>query len=508
MKNAYDLVVADGLIITGAGTIAGDIGIAGGKIREIAAPGTLAGNETIDAGGCYVLPGGIDPHTHPVYLDNLADLSRTGAWGGVTTTIHYAYAKPGQSLVEILKEYIAAGTSGSHTDFALHGGLFETRKQAEEIPAAFGMGVTSFKMFMAYAKLGWMTDDYALVKACDIIGRNHGLAAVHAENGMAIDYIQDKLLAENADMAKHFLETSPDLAEAEAIFRAAYLGRLMRCPVYIPHISSREGIEVIRFLKGRGMLVFAETCPQYLGLTWDELSKRGPLGKVGPAVKTKEDQESLWQAVRGGLFDTIGSDHAPKGKKVDEDFFKAAYGSPEIETMLPVLWQLGVNGGRITPNDLVRLFSENPARIFGLFPAKGNLAPGSDADIVVFDPHRRWTVRAAEQHTNADYSLFEGMEMLGKVRTVIAGGDIVVDSGEFRPRAGKGNFLKTRAGQWIPPYLQRRMPPLPPGAHGPTAASGGSPAGLGGGSAIPSGPGVPSGQFPPPPPGAAPRTLR
>ncbi|MBN1836659.1 MAG: amidohydrolase family protein [Spirochaetales bacterium] len=442
----HDLVVTGGRVLYPEKTVRADVAVEQGKIAAVETPGRLKGKRTIDAAGCYVLPGLIDPHTHPVYMDSIADLSRTAAFGGVTTVVHYAYARPGDSLVEKLNEYKEEGQSTAFTDFALHGGLFETLKQADEIPRAFEMGVTSFKVFMAYAKLGWMTDDYAMSKVMDIVGRLGGLVAVHAETGLAIDYIMDKLLAEKADFAARFLETSPDIAEAEGIFRAVHVGRLMGCPVYIPHVSSEEGVRVVRFMKSQGYPVLAETCPQYLGLTWDELKGRGPLGKVGPSIKTEGDRRALWQAVREGLFDTFGSDHAPKDKKVDEDFFKAAYGSPEVETMLPVVWHHGVNSGVITPNEVVRLLAENAARILGLHPRKGRVDPGADADLVVFDPAESWTISASNQHTNARYSLFEGREVLGRVKKVISGGELLVDGAEFMGRAGAARFLPTRAG--------------------------------------------------------------
>jgi dihydropyrimidinase len=446
----FETVIQGGKLVYPEKTILADLALEGGKIQEIGEPGRLEGKQILDAGGCYVLPGVVDPHTHPVYLDSIGDLSKTAAYGGVTTVIHYAYAKPGQSLVAIIDQYKEEGQRTSCIDFALHGGLFETMKQADEIPQAFERGVTSFKVFVAYAKLGWMTDDYALAKAMDIIGRLRGLAAVHAENGLVIDYIQDMLLAEKADFASRFLETSPDLAEAEAIFRSAYVGKLMNCPVYIPHISSAEGVEVIRYLKQRGMHVYAETCPQYLSLTWDELKRRGPMGKVGPAIKNQSDQDALWSAIRAGLFDTLGSDHAPKDKNPEDDFFKAAYGSPEIETMLPVVWHRGVNSGRVTPNDLVRLFAENPAKISGLFPRKGRLDKDADADIVIFDPWETWTVAHANQHSNAGYTLFEGKELMGRVKKVLSRGRLIVDGERFAGEPGHGQFLPTRAGNW--PY--------------------------------------------------------
>jgi dihydropyrimidinase len=443
----YDLVVAGGLLVYPEKTVRAELGIAEGRIQAVASGGELKGRQTLRAEGCYVLPGLLDPHTHPVYLDGIGDLARSAAFGGVTTIAHYAYAKPGQSLARVLTEMRKEGEAASATDFALHGGLFETLKQSEEIPQAFALGVTSFKMFMAYAKLKWMTDDYAMAKAMDLIGRHGGLACIHAETGLAIDYIQDRMLAEKADFAERFLETSPDVAEAEGIFRAVSIGRLMHCPVYIPHVSSAEGLAAVRFLKGRGARLYAETCPQYLGLTWEELKGRGALGKVGPAIKTEADRLALWEGLRSGSIETIGSDHAPKPKKVEDDFFQAAYGSPEVETMLPVVWHYGVNAGLITPNAVATLLAENAARILGLAPQKGRLAPGADADLVIFDPFESWTITASGQHTKADYSLFEGKEILGRVKKVLARGRLIVDGVEFLGQAGQGRFLPTRAGR-------------------------------------------------------------
>lgn len=446
MSKRYPVVVKNGLVVYPEKTLRADIGISEGIIRSVDPGEKLQGEQEVEAAGCYVLPGLIDPHTHPVYVDSIGDLSRLAAFGGVTTILHYTYAKPGQSLVEMLRRDREEGEGASCTDFGLHGGMFETRRQADEIPEAFRLGVSSFKMFMAYAKLGWMTDDYALAKALDIIGRLGGLAAVHAESGLAIDYIQDRLLAEKADFAERFLETSPDIGEAEGIFRAVSLGRLMGCPVYIPHVSSREAVEVVRWLKRRGARMYAETCPHYLTLTWEELKGRGPLGKVGPAIKTADDRQALWEGIREGLFDTIGSDHAPKAKKPTDDFFQAPYGAPGAETMLPLFWQHGVNTGRITPNEVARLLAEDSARIFGLFPCKGRLDPGADADLVVFDPAERWTINLENEHSHAPYTLYEGQQILGRVVRVLARGETIVERRQFRGRPGAGRFLATRAG--------------------------------------------------------------
>ena len=446
----FDLIVKNGRVVYPEKLVYSDIGILEGRIAAVEENLESSGAEVLDAGGNYVLPGVIDPHVHPVYLDDLKNTSRTAAFGGVTTLIHYAYAKVGESLAEVIKKWKEDGLKNSYIDFALHGGLFETIKQLEEFNEAFTLGVTSFKMFMAYAKLGWMTDDYALIKAMDLLGKGGGLACLHAENGHMIDYIQDKMLAEGADFSEKFVDSRPAVTEMEAIFRAAHVGEYMNCPVYIPHISSLEGINIVRDLKKKGIRIYAETCPHYLACTWDELKKLGPLGKVGPCIRNKKDQDALWEAIMDGTLDAIGSDHAPKGKKITDDFFDAPYGSPQIETMLPIVWHEGVNSGRMTPQDVARLLSENNAKIAGIAARKGRLDPGMDADIVIFDQEEEWTISSSNQHTNADYSVFEGKKIKGRVKKVVNRGRMIVDGGDFLALTGEAEFLPTNAGKWKP----------------------------------------------------------
>ncbi len=447
MGESYDLLVKNGLIVYPEKTIRANLVINHGVIeRIIPVTEEVVSKEVVDAEGRYIFPGIIDPHTHPVYLDNICDLSRTAAYGGVTTVVHYAYAKPGNSLLKVVREYKKEGEDSSYTDFALHGTMFETKEQVKELPAVFEEGVTSFKMFMSYAKLGWMTDDYALAMALDTIGKLGGLASLHAENGLVIDYIQDTMLENGEDFRENFIKSSPDILEAEAIFRAVYVGRLMNCPIYIPHISSKEGIEVIGYLKKRGFKVYGETCPHYLALTWDRLKDKGPLGKVGPSIKSEGDRLALWKAIGDGLIDTIGSDHAPKEKHEDDDFFKAPYGAPGIETMFYILWQYGVNGGVIPINRLAGIFSENISKILGLYPKKGTLAEGSDADFIIFNPFEEWTITRENQHSNATYTLYEGTKVTGKIEKVFLRGKLIIDGEECLGKPGDGEFLKTRAG--------------------------------------------------------------
>ncbi len=434
-----------GLVVTADGFARKDVLVENGKISALNR-GRTSGGEEIDVTGCYVLPGILDVHTHPVYLDDLGSLSVTAAHGGVTTVIHYAYAKPGQGLVQVIDEFLEQGRAGSVLDFGLHGGLFDPQRQAEEIPVAVERGVTSFKMFMTYAKLGWMTDDYQLMRTLDIIASVGGLAMVHAESGLATDYLEDKYQALGRDSADAFLATRPGILEAEAVNRAAAMAQVAGCSLYIPHVSACEAAQAVARLRRVGQLVYGETCPQYLTLTGEEIARQGPLAKIGPPLRGVEDQRVLWRALAAGDLDVIASDHAPKGKSREDDFFDAPYGSPQVETMPAVIYDEGVGGGWITLPRMVQLMCENPAKIFGLYPKKGELAVGSDADLVVWDPQVERTIAHATQHSHAPYTLYEGRNVLGGPVLVMQRGEIVVRDEELVASPGRGTFLPTRAG--------------------------------------------------------------
>jgi len=449
----YDLLVIGGFLVSEGGIRRADVAVKGG---QIAAVGDLTGSKAsrvVSAEGKYVLPGLIDVHTHPVYLDDMGALSVAAAHGGIATLIHYAYAKPGHGLLETLDRFREEGEAKSVLDFALHGGLFDPKHQAHEIPQAVELGVTSFKMFMTYAKLGWMTDDYQLMHTLDIIAGAGGLGMVHAENGLATDYLEDKFNAEGRDPAEAFEATRPGILEGEAVNRAIALAQVAGCPIYIPHVSAKEAVEVIAQAKGRGWRVYGETCPQYLTLTGEEIFRQGPLAKIGPPLRGKEDQEALWQGLSQGVLDVIASDHAPKEKRKEDDFFRAAYGSPQVETMVEVVYEAGVNGGRITLPRLVQLFSENPAKIFGLYPRKGALKVGSDADLVVFDPQLEHTITKESQHSNAPYTLYKGWRCLGKPVFSLQRGEVILEDGELRAKPGCAQFLRTQSGRVEPREL-------------------------------------------------------
>jgi dihydropyrimidinase len=445
MAKRYDILIRGGLVVSGSMIRKADVGIKGDRIASVGPrlSKDAAGN-VIEATGKYVMPGVIDVHSHPVYEDDLGGLSFSAAHGGTTTLIHFAYAKPGMKLLDTIKQYQEEGIQKSYLDFGIHGTLFDPATQIKEIPKAFDLGVSSFKMFMAYAKLKWMTDDYHLTAAMDLIAGCGGLAMVHAENGLVTDYLEDRSLRRGEDQKKVFLRTRPDLLEAEAIFRALTIAAITRCPVYIVHLSTAKGVIPIRQARAEGQKVYVETCPQYLTMTDATLQKLGPLAKIGPPLRTEKDRLALWEAVRKGIVDVVASDHAPKAKKMDDPFFEAPYGSPQAETMLTVVYDEGVNKRRIKPTRLTQLVSENPARIFGLYPKKGVIQKGSDADIVLFDPNQLHTLRHKTLHSGAPYTLYEGRRCLGKPGLVIQRGRILVEDGEMKGKPGEGRFLPTK----------------------------------------------------------------
>jgi len=446
MANDFDLLLTGGVVVTGQGMWRADVGVRGERIAAVEPGLKRAGaGEVVDVSGRYVLPGVIDVHVHPVYLDSVEGCSRVAAFGGTTTILHYAYARTGDNLLEKVTAMMCDGKANSRLDFGLHGGLFEAEKQLDDIPAVFELGVSGFKFFMPYIKEGWTTDDYHLMKGMDMLAELGGMAMVHAENGGAIDYLEDKLLT-GPYAWKHFVATHPAAMEEEAVFRAIRMAEVTGCPLYIVHNTTARALRHIRDAQEEGLPVFAETCPQYLTLTEEVIEERGALAKIGPPIRTAEDRAALWEALDEGTIQVVGTDHAPKHKDVDGDFLKQPFGSPQIETLLPLVYDGGVNGGHISPVRVAQVLSENPARIFGLYPRKGTIAVGSDADLVVFDPNRSFTIRAENQHSNADYTLYEGHTVLGWPEASFQRGRRVLWEGKVVAEPGDGAFLATSVG--------------------------------------------------------------
>lgn len=444
MQKDFDLLLTNGIVVTGDGMRRADVGVRGATIAAVEPDLPRdAADQVIDVDGRYVFPGVIDVHVHPVYLDSVADCSRVAAYGGTTTLLHYAYARTGESLLENVKAMKADGLTNSLLDFGLHGGLFEAPKQIEEIPDVFELGVHTFKFFMPYIKEGWTTDDYHLMKAMGLLTELGGMAMVHAENGGAVDYLEDKYLTGPDASADYFVATHPAAMEEEAIFRAIRMAEVTDCPLYIPHNTTARAIRHIREAQEAGLPIFAETCPQYLTLTEEIIEERGALAKIGPPIRTAEDRAALWNALAAGTIQVVATDHAPKHKDIDGDFLKQPFGSPQIETLLPLVYDGGVNSGRISPVRVAQVLCENPARIFGLYPQKGTIAAGSDADLVVFDPTREFTIRAENQYTNAGYTLYEDHTVLGWPEMTFQRGHRVLWEGEIVAEPGGAQFLPT-----------------------------------------------------------------
>jgi dihydropyrimidinase len=443
MDEHFDLLFTGGIVVTSQGMQRADVGVSGGRIRALGEGLTgFPAKQRFDVSGRLVLPGVIDVHVHPVYTDDMEGCSRVAAFGGTTTLLHFAYARPGQDLVQALEGYLEEGLA-SRLDFGLHGGLFEAEKQVPRIPEAMRLGVRSFKFFMTYLKQGWYTDDYQLIKAMDLLASHGGLAMVHAENGGGIDYLEDKYLSGPNASAANFNLSRPAVLEEEAIFRAICLAEVTGCPLYIPHVTSRRALRPIRAARQVGQVVYAESCPHYLSLTEEILETRGALAKVGPPIRTADDRSALWAALQENTLQVISSDHAAKTKDPKGDFIAQGFGSPQLETLLPISYDEGVNAGHISPVRLVQILCENPARIFGLYPRKGTLAVGSDADLVVFDPTCSFKIAAENQHSNVGYTLYEGRTVLGWPEMSFQRGRPVLLNGEIVAEKGQGQFLAT-----------------------------------------------------------------
>ena len=437
------VVVKGGLVVSPQGITRADVGIQEEKIAQVSPDIKADGARIIDATGKYVLPGALDVHTHPVYTDDLGGMSVTAAYGGITTMIHYGYVKPGQKVIPTLEWFRDEGLSKSLLDFSLHGGLFDVANQLEDVPKAFKMGVTSFKVFMTYAKLKWMTDDYWMTALMDVVAHEGGLSMVHAENGLATDYLEDKFNREGRSPVDTFTDVRPALLEAEAFNRAMMVAQVMGSALYVVHNSAAACLEPLRRAQHNGWKVWGETCPQYLTLTKETTQKLKAQAKIGPPLRTTEDNEALWQGLADGTLVTIASDSAPKSKNIDDDFFAAPYGAPSIETMLRMIYHEGVNKGRITLPKLVEVLCENPAKIFGLYPRKGCLKNGSDADLILIDPSRKEIISASNLHSGSGYTLYEGREVMGVTTLVMQRGSVVLEDGKLIGKAGHAQFMPT-----------------------------------------------------------------
>ena len=452
-RKPQSLAIKGGLVVDSQDVRPADLYIKGEIIESIEPGGSgKRADRVIDASGKFVLPGIIDAHLHPVYADRIDTLSQAAPLGGITTLIPYvgavkAWGKTG-TLRNAVKDFIEEGESSSLVDFGMHCSLTMDDMETVDdmIPAAIESGVTSFKIFMAYARRGMKLDDTHILKIMAIIAAHKALLAVHAENGSIIDYLEDESVARKNLRPEFFAPSHPNISEAEAIFRILALSAVSRCPLYLAHVSARESLDVIKLYKSWGRSDFyTETCTHYLTLTDEELIKKGSLAKMAPPLRKKEDVEALWKAAGDGLIDVLSSDaagHAIAQKEpLREDIFKSPNGVPGLETMFTVAYDEGVNGGRITLPRLVEMTSENPAKIFGLFPRKGILQEGSDADVVIFDPGVIHSVTAKNFPLKVGYSLYEGRKCRGLPYLVMQRGRILCENGRVKAKPGQGKFI-------------------------------------------------------------------
>jgi dihydropyrimidinase len=439
------IVVNNGSVVFSEGVIETDIMINNGVIEKIEKGIEIEPDYTvIDAKHKYVLPGIIDAHVHPQYVDGFESLSECAAYGGITTLIHYVYAKKGDDFIEKVEDAIEEGNSVSYLDFALHVSLQDVENQIIHIKEAVDRGITSFKMFMPFGQRGMSVSDSLLIGAMDEIGKCGGISMVHAESS-ACEYLEKKLVEANCTSPKYYPRSRPNILEAEAVSRAIILADAVGCPIYMVHLSAMESLAVVNEARYNGKAVYTETCPHYLALTEDIFEKLGPLAKCAPPIRSSKDVDAMWKALKNQLIDVVASDHAgyTKAKKQFENVFETPFGIPGSETMLRLIHEEGINKGRIDYPKFVKLLSENPAKIFGLYPKKGTLQVGSDADIVIIDPQQSVTIEEDNLHGNSDFTLYDGWRCNGDPVLTMQKGKIVLNNGKLCSQPGDGNFMKS-----------------------------------------------------------------
>src|SRR5712691_160888 len=450
-------VIRNGRIVTAIDDYNVDILIEDGKVAMIAKEIDVKADKKIDAKGRLVIPGGIDPHTHmdlpfggTSSSDDFETGTRAAAFGGTTTIIDFAVQYKGQSLSQALDVWFKKAEGKTSIDYGFH--LICTDLPDQRLPEMKEMirqGVTSFKLFMAYPGV-FLVDDATIYKAMLMAGENGGLICMHAENGVVIDAMVKRALAEGNTAPKYHALTRPTRAEAEGVHRAIAIAEMAHSPVYIVHLSCYDALKEVQAARDLGLPAYAETCPQYLFLDYSYYEQEGFEGAkyvMTPPLRDQSNQEKLWKGLRGNDLQVISTDHCPfcfkEQKELGrDDFTKIPNGGPGVEHRMSLIYSGGVAQGRFSVNRFVELVSTTPAKLFGLYPRKGTIAVGSDADLVIFDPDRKHTISAKTHHMRVDYSMFEGIEVTGMPEVVLSRGRVVVEADKFLGRAGGGEFLK------------------------------------------------------------------
>ena len=458
----YDLVIRGGTVATAADTVACDVGIRDGVVATLGKD-LGAGEREIDATGRLVLPGGIDSHCHieqrssagVVCADDFYSATVSAAFGGTTTVIPFSAQHRGQSLRRVVEEYHAAAEPKAVIDYAFHLIISDPTEQVmgQELPALIRDGYTSCKVYMTYDLL--RLDDRQMLDILAVARREGALVMVHAENHEMIKWLTGRLLERGLGAPRYHAVSHARIAEGEATNRAVALSELLDVPILLVHVSAAEAIDVIRNAQTKGLKIYGETCPQYLFLTADDIAKPGVEGAkfcCSPPPRDRAAQEAVWTGLRNGTFQVFSSDHAPyrfdaSGKlpKGERTIFpEIANGVPGIELRLPLLFSEGVGQGRLDLNAFVALTATNHAKLYGLYPKKGTIAVGSDADIAIWDPERETTITAGMLHDNVGYTPYEGRRLRGWPMIVLSRGRIVVEDGNLIASRGSGAFQPCR----------------------------------------------------------------
>jgi dihydropyrimidinase len=465
-------LIKNGTLITASETFAADILIEDEKISLIGKDLHQPSADVIDAAGKLIMPGGIDPHVHldlPMFGTVSSDDHYTGhkaaAFGGTTTVMDFVVLEPEgfQYSVDLWFEKSAKAA----IDYSFHMNLTRfDEKIAREIPSLREMGITTLKVFTAYnGRL--RLDDGSIFKALRIANENGMLVMAHCENGDVIETLIPEALAAGHTSPEYHALTRPAWGGVEATLRMAAMAEQADAPMYIVHMNVGGEVDMLKYARARGVRVMGETCPQYLFFTIDDLRRPdGAKWICSPPVRTAQDNARLWEGLSEGILQTIGTDHCPffyegtrpilyEGREIaipgkelgKDDFTKIPNGLPGIEDRLPILWTTGVRTGRITPNQFVAYNSTNPAKIFGLYPRKGALLAGSDADVLIWDPEKKVTYGVVHAHQRTDYNLYEGWELTGMPEKVFLRGNLIVDGNSWLGKAGDGLFLKREEGE-------------------------------------------------------------
>lgn len=453
------ILIRGGRVVTAVDDYVGDVLVEDGKIAAVGTSLAVSDVKTIDAKNKLVIPGGIDVHTHldmPFGGTTSADDFQSGtiaaAHGGTTSIVDFAIQYKGQTLRQGWEAWMKKADGKATIDYGFHLIITDLPDPVEkEMDAMVAEGVTSFKLFMAYRGV-LMLDDGSIFRALARTAENGGTICMHAENGDVIDVLVRRAVAEGRTAPKYHALTRPARAEAEATYRAICLAEIAGVPVYIVHLSAAEALEKVTEARDRGLPAYAETCPQYLFLSYDNYEEPGFEGAkyvMSPPLRAKGNEEKLWRGLAMNDLQAVSTDHCPFCMKEQkelgkDDFSKIPNGAPGIETRMSLLYNGGVLQNRISVNRFVELTSTSPAKIFGLFPKKGTIAPGSDADIVVFDPNRKITFSHETLHQRVDYTPYEGRTVQGAPDVVLSRGEVIVDGPTFHGKPGRGEFQKRK----------------------------------------------------------------